>query len=603
MTGNSCRSEGYESYPWPSGWNPSNTGPCPNPPDHTGNTGGEQFWNCVDLTIEPASPLDTPAPVPVPPPVQPVTSNPSVAVDETCDVDLQMSIRLGYYNSASTCNPIDVTNIDVTDYTHVVYSYATVDDSLTMQPTSIDDVAEYAAFITALSGNVVPMISVGGFAQDNNLFSQAAATDSSRSAFAASAVTFLQTHGFEGLDVSWEYVTSSADYGNFVFLIEALRTALGDEYILTATISLDPEIATNYDYLATSQYVDWLSIKGFKTTPSTLLEASSDLVTIQNNIDSLLIDKSIPSEKVVLGLSAFGIAHKLQDADCHEMNGLCSSTGPGDISTCSEREGMIALNEINTIIMQEQYDMIAYDKPSSTMFLVYEDLFISFDNSKTYMEKRLLAKEKCLRGVSIQFMDMVSDMSYNPVYDIDDDIELTSTPSHPPVLGETSEPTSLSISSSSPSKSPVATTPNPTKAPTPTSSCNDSNTMSVRFGYFQSWAQWRHPTCEPINVNNVDPTGYTHLAYSFAKVSTSLTIEPWNPSDANEYVDFNALKTSHPDLKTLIAIGGWTHNDPGELQPRFGQAAATAASRVAFATSVVSFLRQYGFDGLDLDWE
>jgi chitinase len=53
----------------------------------------------------------------------------------------------------------------------------------------------------------------------------------------------------------------------------------------------------------------------------------------------------------------------------------------------------------------------------------------------------------------------------------------------------------------------------------------------------------------------------------------------------------------------MIAIGGWTHNDPGELQSRFGQVSATTESREAFAKSVVTFLRQYGFDGLDLDWE
>ena len=68
-------------------------------------------------------------------------------------------------------------------------------------------------------------------------------------------------------------------------------------------------------------------------------------------------------------------------------------------------------------------------------------------------------------------------------------------------------------------------------------------------------------------------------------------------------MEFNSLKDSYPDLQTMIAIGGWTHNEPGELQPRFGQVAATETSRQNFASSVVLFLRQYGFDGLDLDWE
>ena len=80
-------------------------------------------------------------------------------------------------------------------------------------------------------------------------------------------------------------------------------------------------------------------------------------------------------------------------------------------------------------------------------------------------------------------------------------------------------------------------------------------------------------------------------------------ISPWHSSDTNEYVDFNKLKDKYPALKTLIAIGGWLHNDPGELQSRFSDMAATEENRVAFADSVVTFLSQYGFDGLDLDWE
>jgi chitinase len=57
------------------------------------------------------------------------------------------------------------------------------------------------------------------------------------------------------------------------------------------------------------------------------------------------------------------------------------------------------------------------------------------------------------------------------------------------------------------------------------------------------------------------------------------------------------LKAQNPHLITMISVGGWT------LSSRFSDAALTAASRSKFAASAVAFIRKYGFDGVDIDWE
>lgn len=73
----------------------------------------------------------------------------------------------------------------------------------------------------------------------------------------------------------------------------------------------------------------------------------------------------------------------------------------------------------------------------------------------------------------------------------------------------------------------------------------------------------------------------------------------WN--DDEMYVRFNDLKKKNPELKTLLAVGGWNHEN-GKVSP-FSRMVNTAASRKVFIDSVKSLLRQYKFDGLDLDWE
>jgi chitinase len=60
----------------------------------------------------------------------------------------------------------------------------------------------------------------------------------------------------------------------------------------------------------------------------------------------------------------------------------------------------------------------------------------------------------------------------------------------------------------------------------------------------------------------------------------------------------NKLKTKNPNLKTLVAVGGWNMGSAP-----FMEMVATAEGRKDFADHAVQFLRDRDFDGLDLDWE
>lgn len=58
------------------------------------------------------------------------------------------------------------------------------------------------------------------------------------------------------------------------------------------------------------------------------------------------------------------------------------------------------------------------------------------------------------------------------------------------------------------------------------------------------------------------------------------------------------LKSKNPNLKILLAVGGWNMAS----QP-FVPVVESAASRATFAQNAVTFLRQRNFEGLDMDWE
>lgn len=125
-------------------------------------------------------------------------------------------------------------------------------------------------------------------------------------------------------------------------------------------------------------------------------------------------------------------------------------------------------------------------------------------------------------------------------------------------------------------------------------------------GYYPSYSIY-----QDYFVTDIAGDQLTHLNYGWGSISVTGQCESsdlWTDTQYSYPEDtpdlrlrgnirqLQLLREANPDLKILFTIGGWENSE------RFSEVAATQASRERFARSCVALLRQYLFDGIDMDW-
>ncbi|WP_328882937.1 chitinase C-terminal domain-containing protein [Streptomyces sp. NBC_00299] len=158
------------------------------------------------------------------------------------------------------------------------------------------------------------------------------------------------------------------------------------------------------------------------------------------------------------------------------------------------------------------------------------------------------------------------------------------------------------------------------------------------IGYFTGWRTGKDGTPAYL-ASDIPWDKVTHLNYAFAHIDDSNKISVGSDGAANPATGMtwpgvsgadmdpafpyqghfnllNKFKKQHPDVKTLISVGGWAEtggyfDDSGTRvnSGGFYSMATNADGSVnqagidTFADSAVGFIRKYGFNGVDIDYE
>ncbi|GKT97446.1 hypothetical protein Ct61P_15296 [Colletotrichum tofieldiae] len=136
----------------------------------------------------------------------------------------------------------------------------------------------------------------------------------------------------------------------------------------------------------------------------------------------------------------------------------------------------------------------------------------------------------------------------------------------------------------------------------PGSGGSNGNIRNRVIGYYEAWVHDRK--CNGMSIEQIPVGALTHLMFSFAYVTPmEFQITPMDDLDPSLFSKMTAMKRKNKALKVMVALGGWTFNDPGPTQTVFHDLASSKANRAKFIGNLLSFMRQYAFDGVDFDWE
>lgn len=301
-------------------------------------------------------------------------------------------VVIGYY-PAWKKNVFDHAKIKYEYLTHIAHAFTKPDAQGNLV---IPDDYVYPELVSeAHRRNVKTIMSIGGWGNCEG-FPGMAATPETRSRFINQVLNFVKTHYYDGVDIDWEFVSNPVEQQNFVFFIKELSLALKAQnppLLLTMAAPSGhywakwinyEELVNSFDYIGCMTYDyhgEWTDHSGHN---SPLYSCANDACGSLHDSYLYCISRSIPGEKLLLGLPFFG-----RSFDC---SGLYQKFQKSLYYGYNE---VMDLSNSGWTYLWDDCSQVPYvQKPDRTMI-------VSFDDEKSIALKCRYIVEKKAAGVII----------------------------------------------------------------------------------------------------------------------------------------------------------------------------------------------------------
>lgn len=329
-------------------------------------------------------------------------------------------IVAGYYAGWASYKGYTPDRVPVQQLTHLNYAFAKINPSANAVALAdpANDRKNFAALrkLKQRYSHLKTLISIGGW-DYSAYFSDIASTAARRTAFAESCLTFILEHGFDGVDLDWEYPVSGGAAGNtnrpqdkqnFTLLLKEIRRQLdsqsardGKTYYLTIAGAANTSYLSKIEPQNVSPLVDYIFLMAYdfhgpwdrfadlNAPLYTPQEASPHYKSSVYDGIKAYLNKGVSAQKIVLGMPLYGYVYR---GVSKQNNGLYSAFSSAKSLSYNDLR-LSYLN--NTAYSRHRHEA------AKVPYLYGNGTFISYEDSASISAKTALAKSLGLAGVGI----------------------------------------------------------------------------------------------------------------------------------------------------------------------------------------------------------
>jgi chitinase len=304
--------------------------------------------------------------------------------------------------------------VDAKKLTHINYAFANIVDGEPKFELTTDSV-KISKLIALKKSNpkLKILYSIGGWVWSNH-FSHTAAYKENRIKFAISSVKLMKKHGFDGVDLDWEYPGQRgedndfrpSDKNNFNLLLEEIRKELekvgaidNKHYLLTIATGADQAYIDNTDLGKAHKYLDFINVMCydfyhgwfFQTGHhANLYPSKKEKFTGNSGQEAIRrhIKAGVPSNKLIMGIPFYARQWKKVALENDGLYQTAMTTG-----TIAPYWDIV--EKIKSGNYKKGYDDSA---KASYLWNAKDSIFISWETPKEIKQKTTYIKKNNLGG-------------------------------------------------------------------------------------------------------------------------------------------------------------------------------------------------------------